>query len=711
MNTGMSRLLVVDDNEMNRDILARRLKKQGYDVLTASGGEEALELVRGNKFDLVLLDIEMPGVSGIGVLVKIRQRYTQIQLPIIMVTGRTEGDDIVQALDFGANDYITKPIDFAIAFARVRTQLSLKRGDELRRESEERYSLALAGSQDGIWDWNLKTNAIQFSARWKQTLGYEEEEIQTEVREWLDRIHPDDRIRVEHDMNAFITGAVPNFENEHRILHRDGSYLWILSRGVAIRDESGIALRIAGSQTDITAVKITDPLTGLPNRVFFMDRLNRVVDRSKRVHGHLFAVLFLDLDRFKLINDSLGHVVGDELLVSFVRRIEQELRRTDVVFRYGPCNTLARLGGDEFTVLLDDLQHPSDALRVAERLSDVLRNPFRVGGREIFITASIGVALNSTGFESSLDLLQHADIAMYRAKTKRGTVELFDSEMQASAIARLQLETELRQAVDRGEFMNWYQSIVDLNSAQIIGFEALVRWRHPSRGLIAPADFIEIAEDTGIIVPLGHQVLREACHQVSEWQRIRPGDPPLIVSVNMSWRNLMQTDLPSEICQLVHEAGIHPSSLKLEITESMVMSNPEKAKAILQELKTFGVLIGMDDFGTGYSSLGYLPSFPLHTLKIDQSFVSRIEVDSDKREIVRTIIVLAHNLGLEVIAEGIETKEQMIILRELGCEFGQGYFFSRPMGGASASELLRAVARPTAVTNQVVRFRGFGKTR
>lgn len=560
--------------------------------------------------------------------------------------------------------------------------------DPAPSEVEERYALVLAGSKDGIWDWNLITGDVHFSSRWKSTLGYKDDEIGSKAEEWLDRIHPEDRSRVQEDLKAHIDGITPHFENEHRILHSSGSYRWIFCRGVVIRDQAGIARRIAGSQTDITAVKMADPLTGLPDRVLFMERLMHAADRLKRCPDLLFAVLFLDVDRFKLINDNYGHTVGDQLLVEFVRRVERELRCTDGITRFTEEQTLARLGGDEFIILLDDIRSTSDALRVAERLMQLLKHPFNIDGHEIFVSVSIGISLSSTGFEWPEDLLHNADLAMYRAKAGgRGRVELFDAAMRASAVARLRLENELRQAADGQEFCNWYQVIVNLDTGQPSGFEALVRWQHPSRGFIGPDDFIPVAEETGIIVPLGRQVLKEACREARAWQQMWPSQS-LVVSVNLSCRQLLQGDLTAEIREELDAAGIPASCLKLEITESTVMSNPEQAKITLKELKSLGVRIGMDDFGIGYSSLSYLHSFPLDTLKIDRSFISQIQTDADKLEIVSSIISLAHNLSLEVTAEGIETPEQMFILRQLGCESGQGFLFSRPVNAVAAMDLL-----------------------
>ena len=682
------RLLVVDDNEMGRDLLSRRLASHGYTVITAGGGREALDQIETQNLDLVLLDVEMPEISGLDILSQVRQRRTALQLPIIMVTALGDSKDVVRAMELGANDYVTKPIDFAVTLARVRTQLSLKHSEEARRESEERYSLALAACNDGIWDWNLKTGEISFSARWKKALGYLDEEIGCSPDEWLGRIHPDDRPTVEGELKAHLEGESRHFEKEHRIRHKDGSYRWILARGLAIRDHAGTSYRVAGSQTDITAGKVADALTGLPNRAVFMDHLSWLVEKVKRKKKHLFALLFLDLDQFKLINDSLGHLVGDQVLVAFGRRLQTELRSSDTL-AHGQLHTLARFGGDEFTILLDDLNHPSDAVRVAERLLETLRKPLNVGGRQIFLTASIGVALSSTAHDRPEDLLRDADTAMYRAKRRRNYVEIFDAEMRAAAVARLQLETELRQATAGKEFVNWYQAIVNLSTGQIVGFEALVRWLHPERGLVLPKEFIPVAEETGTLIGLGRQVLNEACHQVAAWQQMFPSPMPLGISVNLSCREFLQPDLSSRIRKAISSSGIDPRTLKLEITETMVMSNPEQAKVMLEELRALGVRIGMDDFGTGYSSLSNLHHFAFDVLKIDRSFISRMEADTEKLEIVRAIISLARNLGLSVIAEGIEHEEQMILLRDMGCEFGQGYLFSRPIDAAAVTDLLR----------------------
>lgn len=690
MNPRPFRILIVDDNEMNRDMLARRLERKGYAVREAGGAQSLLERIDEYPVDLVLLDVEMPDVSGLDALRKLRERYAPMELPIIMVTAKDQSDDIVTALDLGANDYLTKPIDFPVALARIRTQVSCKRTEEALRESEERYALAARGANDGLWDWNLLDNIMYFSPRWKAMLGYEEAEIGNRPEDWLDRIHITDRDRVKNEIAAHQRGQTPHFESENRIQHKDGSFRWMLTRGLAVRDASGKALRMAGSQTDITEGKVADALTGLPNRLLFIDRLIRLIEHTKRHKDYLFAVLFLDLDGFKMINDSLGHVIGDQLLVEVGSRLEKSLRVSDTVTRIEKLFTLARLGGDEFTILLDQVKDSSDATLVADRLMDAMSAPFVLEGKKVFTSVSIGIALSSIGYDKPEDILRDADTAMYRAKSLgKARYEVFDSDMRASVIARLQLETDLRDALAREEFLNFYQPIVSLDSGRITGFEALLRWQHPTRGLLQPSDFISVAEETGLIRELGWWNLRKACQQISTWNASRNGNPPLTMSVNLSVKQFLQPNLVAEVDKLLCETRLPPNTLKLEITESAVMEDPSAAIEMLSQIKALGVQLSIDDFGTGYSSLSYLHRFPLDTVKIDGSFTKEISQGGDSAEIVRTILPMANSLRLNVVAEGVETAEQLEVLRKLRCEYGQGYYFSKPVAANEAEALLK----------------------
>jgi len=689
MSSQQSRLLIVDDNEMNRDMLARRLERNGYLVDVVESAKQLMQRVKQNTVDLVLLDIEMPGISGLDALKTLRESYSPVQLPIIMVTAKSQSEDIVKALNLGANDYLTKPVDLPVALARIGTQLSHKRAQEALRESEERYALAARGANDGLWDWNIQTGHVYYSPRWKAMLGWHENEISNTPEEWFNRIHDADRKRVKEEIAAHRNGSTPHFESEHRMLHKDGTFRWMLNRGLAVFDDSGKTLRMAGSQTDITERKVSDPLTGLPNRLLFIDRLGRLIKHAKRRKDILFAVLFLDLDGFKMINDSMGHLIGDQLLLGVANRLEKCLRSTDTVARLGESFTVARLGGDEFTVLLDDLKDPNDAKSAADRLMKALAPPFILGGKEVFTSVSIGIALSNTAYEQAEDMLRDADTAMYRAKSLgKARFEVFDADMRASVMARLQLETDLRGALEREEFRNFYQPIVSLDSGQIVGFEALLRWQHPTRGLLGPEEFILVAEETGLIRELGWWNLREACRQMSDWRTGPNGRPDLIISVNLSAKQFLQPNLVVDIRKLLHELSLSPDALKLEITESAVMADPSAAVEMLQQIKSIGIHLAIDDFGTGYSSLSYLHRFPLDTLKIDRSFIRDMQEDGEGMEIARTILPMANNLRLDVVAEGVETLEQVALLKQLHCKYAQGYYFSKPLSAENSTALL-----------------------
>jgi diguanylate cyclase (GGDEF)-like protein/PAS domain S-box-containing protein len=686
MTTSNETLLLVDDNEVNRDLLSRRLQRHGFEVVTAVDGTHALELAAARDFALILLDIEMPRVSGLDVLRTLRQQRSASELPIIMVTARQDSVDVVEALNSGANDYVTKPVDMPVALARIQAQLARKQAEAALRESEERYALAVRGANDGLWDWNLRTDVVFYSDRWTQMLGLATDEVTAAADEWLRRVHPDDSERLRSDIAAHIEGFAPHLEREHRVLHADGTYRWMLARGVAVRDGGGRAHRMAGSLTDITEGKVSDPLTGLPNRVLFLDRLGQSMERSKR-QGRVSAVLFVDLDRFKLVNDSLGHEAGDRFLAAIASRLERSVRTVDTVARVNSEVTVARIGGDEFTILLENVKHASDAIRVAERVQHCLRQPFEIDGRHLFTSASIGIATSETAYSNPQDLLRDADTAMYRAKALgKARCEVFDLRMREAAIARLALETDLRRAIERNEFELHYQPIISLATNTLAGFEALVRWRHPERGLVSPEHFIGVAEETGLIVPLGAWVLHRACTQMREWQLAHPGSGDLTMHVNLSAKQFVHPDLVREIAGVLEATSLSPSALNLEITESAVIENPDSVIDVLATLKALGVRISIDDFGTGHSSLSYLHRFPIDALKIDRSFVSAMTVEQSK--IIQAIVALAQALHLEVIAEGIETLDQLSRLSQLGSDGGQGYLFAAALTAPKAESVL-----------------------
>ncbi len=539
-------------------------------------------------------------------------------------------------------------------------------------ESERRYALALSGSNDGLYDWDLVADQVQFSDRLLALLGFERgipagEGIET----FTDRIHPDDVDRVRLQLIAHLRGDDPYFEDEFRLRHESNDYVWVLARGASIREDGGRAVRMAGSITDMSRRGVFDPLTGLPNRRLFLDRLQRVTVRRPE-HGEpdeRYAVLFLDLDGFKLINDTLGHQSGDELLKMVASRLQSCVRASD---------TVARLGGDEFVVLLDNVKVPQGVQITLNRITSKLSQAYDLGGRNLHIVPSIGVVIDTEHYTDPDELLRDADSAMYRAKDSDEIVVVFDTEMREKLAKRLLLETELRTALDEEQFLLHFQSIVSLHDGTVEGYEALARWQHPERGLRHPIDFIDIMEETGLIVTLGHWVIAQACREMMRrFEGMRPVDMPY-VSVNLSGKHLSQEDLVPSIESALAETGFHPSRLRLELTESAIIDNPRRAASQLGQLKLLGVLILMDDFGTGHSSLSYLQNLPIDTLKIDRSFISRMTQDRDGAELVRTIIRMAQNLGLAVVAEGIETAEQVSLLQGMECGSGQGFLFARP---------------------------------
>jgi len=521
--------------------------------------------------------------------------------------------------------------------------------------------------------------------------GYEPEEL-VDNRDivYADLIHPSDRERVWREVQTAVEEERA-FRVTYRIRHAKGEERWVWEQGRAVDEVDGQAI-LEGFITDVSDRKrfedqlyhdtFHDRLTALPNRALFMDRLDRALNRWQRHPRDLFAVLCIDLDRFKLINDSLGHQFGDDLIVAVA------LRLTDFL---GPEHTVARLGGDEFAILLEELEHPGEAVRIAERVGEVLRTPIHLQERELFITGSTGVALSANRYDRAEDLLRDAEIAMYRAKALGGgRHEIFDSAMHHRAVAMLQLESDLRRAVHRREFYIQYQPILALEDGRTTGFEALLRWRHPERGVVPPAEFIPVAEETGLIVPIGRWVLRQACKTMQDWKQRYPAVGDMTMAVNLSSHQLSNSDLVEEVGEILEEADLEGSNLRLELTESMIMERAELTAGMLSRLKALDIQLSVDDFGTGYSSLSYLNRFPLDTVKIDRSFVGAMVRDRENLEIVRTIITLAHALEMDVVAEGVETAEQAEHLRDMQCEYAQGRYFSAPM---DATDLDTRLAR------------------
>ncbi len=695
------RVLLLEDHAADAALIAQELRRifAGLEVRTVATGRDFERALREQDADILLVDYVVPGYGGLQALELAAS--VAPATPVIIVTGSLDEETAAGVIKAGAADYVLKDrlarLDSAIrsALERQRMRADHERAVSALKESEERYALAVRGANDGLWDWDLLSGEVYFSPRWKAMLGYEEAAVGRRPDDWLLRVHPDDLPRLQQALDEHVKGTLPYFECEHRMRTADGGWRWMLSRGLAVRDPSGRAYRMAGSQTDIARRKqaeeqvihdaLHDALTGLPNRTLFVDRLRLALARHRRRPRGALAVCCLNLDRFKVVNDGLGHAVSDEVLVVLARRLEACLR---------PGDTVARLGADDFAILLEEVADVGEALRMAERVHLELRAPFRVHGHELFATATLGIALAAPAHEQAEELLRDAATALHRGKRRgRARSEIFDESMHSVAASRLELETDLWRAVQRCELRLHYQPLVALDTERLTGFEALVRWQHPTRGLLAPEEFIPLAEEMGVSAPLGAWVIKEACRTAGQWQRSFPRATPLSVSVNLSARQFAQSDVLTLTADALAEAGLAGASLRVELTESVIMEEPEAAASKLSRLKELGISVDIDDFGTGYSSLSHLRRFPIDALKIDRSFVSRMDSDLDDHEIVRTIVTLAANLGVAAVAEGVETIEQKTQLQELRCRYGQGFLFSRPLASVAVVELLTRLAR------------------
>lgn len=695
-------ILVIDDDPAARLFVHGSLEPAGMVVTEAADGREALAMFEKTTPDLIVLDIVMPEMDGYLTCSRIRSLPRGKRVPILIMTGLDDASSIAQAYEHGATDFINKPVNATILRHHIRYMLRTSNVLQALVRSEARLELAQRIARIGNWDWNPRTNRFAMSNELCRLVGIRPQDFAGTIEAFLSLVHQDDRLGVKDALEKLISHQTP-CDIDHRIVLPNGTDFTIHLQAEAVREEQPDELTVIGTAQDITERKQAeraihrlayyDSLTGLANRVLFKDRLSNALSYAERHRLHL-ATLFIDLDRFKVINDTLGHTVGDLLLTHVAERLSESVRQSDSVGRHTghePPHALARLGGDEFTILLTTLTHPEDAGRVARRILEALAHPFSIDGHEVFISASIGISIYPSDGSTVEALLKNADTAMYHAKEQgRNNCQFYSSGLNAAAAERLDLESDLRRALEREEFIVYYQPKLNIHSREILGAEALVRWNHPKRGLLSPGVFLNAAIDTGLIRSMDEWVLREACRQVKAWEQT--GLLPITVSANVSNSLFHGRTLPATVGDALRDSGLNPSQLELELTESIAMRDVDASVTMLEGLRTMGVRLSIDDFGTGYSSLSYLQRFPLSRLKIDQSFVRDLLTNENNAKITRAIIAMAHSLNLSVLAEGVETDEQLARLRKEGCDEVQGYLFSRPVCAEDFESLLRGDA-------------------
>ena len=705
MNTDRHRILIVDDDAGGRRLTRATLMRAGFETSEAADGAQALEMMRELLPDLVLMDVSMPVMDGFTCCAELRKLPGGPRVPVVMMTGLDDVQSIERAFEVGATDFITKPINWPILSHRVRYMLRASAAINQLKQNQRRLSNAQRIGEMGDWEWDVRQGRVSASEQAWRIFGRDSGLGALEDDQFLTTVHEEDIERVRMACERAIENG-DDFAIEHRVVARGGALRHVHQQvEVLEQDEQGRAVRLAGAVHDITRRKDAeeqvrrlayfDTLTGLPNRLLFTEQLIKAVAQAER-NGEQLAIMFIDLDDFKRVNDTLGHGAGDDLLKQIGARLSSSIRGLDLLTRSGQdnnlggsSNTLARLGGDEFIVLLNNVQEAVDAGSVARRLVSALAEPVTVLGNELYVSCSVGVATYPGDGTDIETLLMNADTAMYRAKEAgRGGFQFYDRSMNASARARLQMETLLRRAVERNEFVLHYQPRVDLGSGLIVGAEALIRWQHPERGLLPPKEFIPLAEEAHLVIPIAEWVIAAVCKQVAAWQAA--GLRPIPVAVNLAAPHLRERALPELVERVLREHKLPSSLLEIEVTESILMHDPELSLANAKRLDELGVKLSIDDFGTGYSSLSYLKRLPIASLKIDQSFVRDIATDPDDAAIITAIIAMAHSLNLRVVAEGVETEAQRSFLKAHGCDEFQGFLFGHPVG---ADEFARAMTR------------------
>jgi diguanylate cyclase (GGDEF)-like protein len=700
MTQAAARILVVDDDSGGRRLTRATLAKAGFRVAEACDGKAALEAMQADLPDLVLMDVSMPVMDGFAACAGLRRLTGGDRVPVIMMTGLDDTASIERAFEVGATDFVTKPINWAVLPHRVRYMLRASAAINDLQQNERRLSNAQRIGEMGDWEWNLRDDRVSASAQAWRLFSHERPLSTASSDAFFATVHQEDRDRWLLAIER-VASRAEGFAIELRIVRPGGGVRHVHQQVEVIEcSAAGAAVRLAGAVHDITRRKDNeeqirrlayyDPLTGLPNRLLFTEQLSRALAHAERHRGRI-ATMFVDLDNFKRVNDTLGHRAGDQLLREASARLSAVLRGQDSVARgsvdSGSDCSIARLGGDEFIVLLTDVTQAQDAARAARRLVDALDEPFIIEGTEIFCGGSVGVSMYPEDGADVDTLLMNADTAMYRAKARgRGAYQLYDKAMNESALDHLRMETRLRRAIERSEFTLHYQPRIDVVSGRIVGAEALIRWQHPERGLLLPADFIPLVEQAGLVIPVGEWAIETACAQSAKWHKM--GLQTVPVAVNLASSHLREKGLPTLVALTLAKHGVPARCLEIEVTESILLADPELAVRIAQELAEMGVQLSIDDFGTGYSSMSYLKRLPLAALKIDRSFVRDLDSNPEDEAIVRAIIALARSLKLRVVAEGVETQGQLVLLQSMRCDEYQGFLNSHAIEPAEFAELL-----------------------
>jgi len=706
-------VLHVDDDAASLIMAEGALEDAGFEVVQASDGLEAIDQFKEHEPDLIIMDAVMPNMDGFDAIAHIRKLSLGAHTPILMVTGLDDLDSITRAYDEGATDFLTKPVNFFLLPYRMQYMLRSKLTADALRSSQAKLDNAQRIARLGHWEWHAATGLMMWSSESGRIMGYAEGELSGEWDNFLQRIAGDERDAVKIAAEQAVASASGFGIEFTRISMAEGDKRSVRIEAEPHINENGECSHLIGTLQDITErtdaqkqihdLAYFDLVTGLPNRAQLNEQLNYVLSLAER-NGNKFALLFLDLDHFKQVNDTLGHDAGDDLLRQVSHRLTEVVRESDTVSRSadsideepGAWHTVARLGGDEFVVLLGQINRAEDAARVAERIASSVSESYAIGDNEVNVTTTIGIAVYPADGENSEILMKHADVAMYHAKEQgRNGYQFYSRGIHEQALARFSMEAELKTAIENEQLGLLFQPKVCMQSGCVKGLEALVRWNHPERGEINPTEFIPLAEETGLILPLGHWVLDAACVQMQRW--IKAGMEPLAVAINCSPVQFERGDMVADVSDAIKRSGLDPSLIEIELTERLFLRDIDAGIASLSRLKELGIIVSIDDFGTGFSSLSYLKRLPVDKLKIDQSFVTDLETDAGDAAIVTAIITLAHNLQMEVIAEGVETREQFNMLQSYGCDEAQGFLISYPVPAEELEEWLLARDRQTTL--------------